>query len=218
MYQLYYYPGNANVAPHLLLEELGVDFELVLVDRKSEAQKSPAYLKLNPAGRIPTLVDGDLVLFESPAICVYLAEQNPKSALIPLLGHRDRPIFFQWMMYLTNTLQAELMVYFYPEKHTEDASGSAAIAAAQETRITEMFRLLDHELEGKVYLVGNHLTACDFYLFMLANWGRKFTTPPLSFRHLGRYLRALSTRTSVQKVCQKEGIDLKDYASSAKLL
>jgi len=218
VYQLYYYPGNASVAPHLLLEELGVDFELVLVDRKSEAQKSAAYLKLNPAGRIPTLVDGDLVLFESPAICIYLAEQHPEGALMPVLRHPDRPIFFQWMMYLTNTLQAELMVYFYPEKHTEDAANSAAIAAAQETRITEMYRLLDRELEGKVYLVGNHLTVCDFYLFMLAHWGRKFTVPPLSLPHLGRYLRALSTREGVQRVCQKEGFGLQDYASPVKLL
>ncbi len=57
MYQLYYYPLNASMAPHFILEALNVDFQLITVDRKSNAQKSDDYLALNPAGRIPTLID-----------------------------------------------------------------------------------------------------------------------------------------------------------------
>ncbi len=89
MYQLYYYPGNASMAPHFILEALGVDYELVLVARKTEAQKSADYPALNPAGRIPTLVNGDSVLFESPAICLYLGEQHPEQQLIPEAGTQD---------------------------------------------------------------------------------------------------------------------------------
>ena len=62
MYVLHYYPTNANLAPHMLLEELGVPYRLALVDRDQGAHKSAEYLKLNPAGLIPVLVDGDLVL------------------------------------------------------------------------------------------------------------------------------------------------------------
>ena len=80
MYQLYYYPGNANLAPHILLEEIGADYELVLVDRNKNEQKSPAYLKLNPAGRIPVLVDGGLVLYEAAAICLHLADRHAGGA------------------------------------------------------------------------------------------------------------------------------------------
>lgn len=65
MYQLYYYPANANAAPPMLLQEFGVDYELVLVDRTANAQKSKEYLKLNPSGRIPALIDQDMVLFEA---------------------------------------------------------------------------------------------------------------------------------------------------------
>ena len=67
-YKLYYYPGNANLTPHMVLEEIGAPYELVLLDRSKNAHKSPEYLKLNPHGRIPTLVDGDLVLYETAAI------------------------------------------------------------------------------------------------------------------------------------------------------
>jgi len=212
VYTLYYYPRNANLAPHFLLEELGVDFELKLVDRKSEAQKSRDYLSLNPTGRIPTLIDDDLILFESPAICIYLCEKHPEFNLVPEAGHPARPLFHQWMMYLTNTLQSELMVYFYPEKHTTDNTAAAAITAAQEARITDMLSLLDVELEGKTYLVGDTLTACDYFLLMLAIWAAGTSKPPLSFPNLGPYLRTLTQRKAVQTVCEKEGVDLSAYS------
>lgn len=65
MYKLFYYPRNASWAPHLVLKELAVDHELILVDRKTNAHKSADYLALNPTGRIPTLIDGELIIFES---------------------------------------------------------------------------------------------------------------------------------------------------------
>ena len=86
MIQLHYYPGNASFAPHLLLEELGTPFELQYVDRTVGAHKAPAYLKLNPNGLIPVLVDGDLVLYETAAICLHLADTHPKSGFAPNPG------------------------------------------------------------------------------------------------------------------------------------
>ena len=106
------------MAPHFVLEQLNQEYELVLVDRKANAQKSKEYLALNPNGRIPTLIDGDTVICESAAICLYLGENNPESKLVPNIGDPDRAEFLQWIMYLTNSLQAELMVYFYPDKYT----------------------------------------------------------------------------------------------------
>lgn len=211
LYQLYYYPLNASMAPHFILEELKADFELITVDRKSNAQKSQDYLALNPAGRIPTLIDNGQPIFESPAICIHLSEKNPSSNLIPKIGSPDRALFFQWMMYLTNTVQAELMVYFYPQKHTTDERDIKNIIQAQEKRITEMLELLDNELEGKDYLVGKTISACDFFLFMLSVWADEFKRPPLSFKNLARYLRELALRDSVVRVCKKEGLSLTDY-------
>ena len=68
MITLHYFPGNASMTPHMLLRELGVPFELALVDRAKRAHKAPEYLKLNPNGLIPVLVDGALVLYETAAI------------------------------------------------------------------------------------------------------------------------------------------------------
>ncbi|WP_201535532.1 glutathione S-transferase family protein [Psychrobacter immobilis] len=211
MYQLYYYPLNASMAPHFVLEALKVDFELILVDRKSNAQKSDDYLALNPSGRIPTLIYDDLVLFESPAICIHLAESNPSSNLIPNIDSKTRPIFFQWMMYLTNTVQAELMIHFYPEKHTTHSDVVSDIAKTQEQRITDMFQIIDNDLKNKDFLIGNMLTVCDFFLFMLAIWADEFKKPPLAFDNLSKYLRNLAKHEAIISVCKKEKLSLLDY-------
>lgn len=208
MYKLYYYPNNASLAPHFLLHEMKLDFELLLVDRKSNSQKSAEYLKLNPAGRIPTLIDGESTLFESPAICIHLCEQHPEKGLIPALGSKERPLFFQWLTYLNNTLQAELMIRYYPHKHTVDEGAIPGIIEAQDERVAEALLVIDQALAGKKYLLGDKISACDFFLFMLAEWSLGIKKSPLSFPNLGAYLKRLAQYPTVREVCEFEGIDL----------
>ena len=212
MLQLYYYPDNASLAPHLLLAETNVDYSLRLVDRNTNAQKSKEYLKLNPSGRIPTLVHDELVLFESPAICIYICELDSKSLFIPPAGHPNRPLFFQWLTYLSNTLQAEFMVWRYPELHTTDTSGIEGIKTLQNQRLVEILALLDEELRTKSFLLGNNICAADHFLFMLALWCEKLSRPPTSFYNLQRFMCDISRRESVREVCKIEGIDLSLYS------
>lgn len=208
MYRLYYYPGNASLAPHMLLQELGADYELVLVDRDKNAQKSPEYLKLNPAGRIPTLIDGDLVLYETAAICLHLADSHPEAQLAPPFGTTQRAEFYKWLIYLTNTVQAELLCYFYPERLTDDAAAAAQVKAHAEARVGAMFDLLEATLaaHGGPYLLGQHYSAVDPYLFMLARWTRMMARPAAIRPHLGRYLETIAARPAVQRAFAAEGI------------
>lgn len=210
MYKLFYYPRNASWAPHLVLAEMGVEYELVLVDRKSNEHKSSEYLALNPTGRIPTLSDSGNIIFESAAICLHLCEKHPDKGLIPVFGSPLRAKFYQWLFYLNSTVQPELVVYFYPNKHTLSAD-TTPIIKAQEARVTEMFSFIDKELEGKDFLVGSAVTVCDYFLFMLAHWASGFSQPPLSFKNLGRYLREISERKAVVSVCEIEGTSLELY-------
>ena len=122
MLQLHYYPGTAAMTPHILLEERGVPFELVLVDRAADAHKRPDYLKLNPNGLIPVLTDGDFVLYETAAICLYLCDRYPAAGLAPDLGSAERAQFYKWLVWLTNTLQTALIIYFYPERWVVERS------------------------------------------------------------------------------------------------
>lgn len=125
MIQLYFFPGNASLTPHMLLEEIGAPFELLLVDRANAAHKSPEYLKLNPNGQIPVLVDGELVLYEAAAICLHLADTNPQAQLAPPMQTAGRAHFYKWLVWCTNTLQAMLMHYFYSERLVNDGDVAA---------------------------------------------------------------------------------------------
>ena len=135
MLHLHYYPSTASMVPHIVLEELAVPYQRVLVDRAVNAHKSPEYLKLNPNGLIAVLVqDGmaggagaPLVLYETAAIVLHLCDTHLGAGLAPPVGSAERAHFYKWLMWLTNTLQATLIVYFYPERWV--AQGNAAGAA-----------------------------------------------------------------------------------------
>ena len=210
MYKLYYFPGNANLAPHMLLEEIGAPYELVLVDRDSNEHKSPPYLKLNPTGRIPVLIDGDLVLFETAAICLHLADRHPEAELAPALGTDERAEFYKWLIYLTNTLQAELITYFYPGRLTGDEAAAAQVKAHAEERISGaggMLDIIENQLaQSGGWLLGARHSAADPYLMMLARWTRGMAHPARNRSHLGRFLEAMVARPAVQRAFAKEGL------------
>ncbi len=190
-----------------------LDYELLLVDKKQNSQKSAEYLALNPAGRIPTLIDDGQAIFESPAICIHLCEQHPEYGLIPALGSRSQPLFFQWLTYLNNTLQAELMVRYYPHRHTSDQNSIPHVVAAQDERIAEALAVVNEQLAGRQYLLGDSLTGCDFFLVMLAEWSLPIEKSPLTFNHLAAYLRRMSAHPTVRAVCELEDIDLTPFES-----
>lgn len=210
MYTLFYYPRNASWAPHLILEELGVDFKLELIDRTQNAHKSEDYMRLNPTGRIPTLIVGDQAIFESAAIALYLCEQHPSGDLIPQ-DPIDRARCYQWLLYLCSSVQSELMVYFYPQRHVAEGEQAAQLKAVQETRITEMYALLDKEIANSEFLLGDKISVCDYFLFMLCHWASGFTKRPVDFPNLGRVLRSLARRPAFVKVAKLEGTPLEMY-------
>jgi len=208
MITLHYHPGNANLAPHIVLEELGVPFELVLVDRGKGAHKSAEFLKLNPNGKIPVLVDGDLVLFETAAICLHLVDSHPAVHLAPPLATPERAHFYKWLIWSTNTLQAMLMHFFYGDRLVDDgnATGAAQVKAHAEAQIGGMLDLLDRELAAhrKPWLLGDAYTAIDPYVLMLSRWTRSFGRPARSLPNLGPYLQRVLARPAVQRAFATE--------------
>jgi glutathione S-transferase len=208
MITLHYHPGNANLVPHMLLEELGVPFELVLVDRANAAHKSPGFLKLNPNGKIPVLVDGDLVLFETAAICLHLVDTHPDAHLAPPIATHARAHFYKWLIWSTNTLQAMLMHFFYAGRLVDDGneSGAAQVKAHAEAQIGGMLDVLDRELaaHGKPWLLGEAYSAVDPYVLMLGRWTRSFARPARSLPHLGLYLQRVLARPAVQRAFATE--------------
>lgn len=208
MIELHYYPSNASMAPHMLLEELGVPFRLQRVEREQGAHKSPSYLKLNPNGLIPVLVDGDLVLYESAAILLHLADTHPQAGLAPALGSAERAHLYKWLMWLTNTLQPALIAYFYPERWVKagNTEGAAEVQALAEARVGTLLDLLATELERGPWLLGEHYTLLDPFAFMLCRWTRGFAQPAKARPALARYLARVAARPAVQRAIATEGL------------
>jgi len=205
MIELHYYPSNASFAPHLLLEEMGIPYRLREVDRANDEHKSAAYLKLNPNGLIPVLVDGDIVLYETAAILMHLADCHPAGGHVfaPATGTAERAQYYKWMMWLTNTLQAMLIHYFYPDRM---ASAAAEVKDRAEAQIAPMLDQLDAELarHGGPWFMGQHYTAVDPLVFMLCRWTRMQARPARARPVLGAYLQRVLERAATQRVVARE--------------
>jgi glutathione S-transferase len=166
----------------------------------------------NPNGLIPVLVDGDLVLYETAAICLHLADRFPAAALAPAtLGSAERAHFYKWLCWLTNTLQAMLIHYFYPERLVDDGDAGAAaqVKAQAQAKIGAMLEQIDAELalHGGPWLLGDHYSAVDPYAFMLCRWTRGFDARPArDYRHIAPFLQRVAERPAVQRVCADEGL------------
>jgi glutathione S-transferase len=213
MLQLHYFPGNASLIPHIVLEELGLEFELLYVDRAVAAHKSDAYLALNPNGLIPVLVDDaaddaakPLVLYETAAICLYLADTHQAAGLMPPLGTAERAHAYKWLAWLTNTLQTSLIVYFYPERWADDAAAIQQVKAHAETKIDGLLDQLAAEFtrHGGPWLLGEPFSLLDPYAFVLCRWTRGFGRPARERAALKPWLDRMLVRPAVQQAMAAE--------------
>lgn len=205
MLKLHYHPSDASLMPHIFLEELGVPFQLELVDRSRNAQKSPAYLKLNPNGLIPVLEDGDLVVYETPAILLHLADTHPQAGLMPSVGTPERAHAYQWMVWMSNTLQANLVLFFYAERYVDSAQ-VADFRARTEARIAPMLDQLEAQLQshGGPWLLGANFSAADCMAFVLCCWTRNMARPANRMPALSSYINRMRERPAVQRACATE--------------
>lgn len=203
------------MAPHILLQELGVPFEKILVDTSTGAHRSEAYRKLNPNGLVPALTDGDLVLYETAAICLHLCDAHPEAGLVPALGSTERAHFYKWLMWLTNTMQSTLIIYFYTDRWMDagNSVGVAELKSQAEAKVGLMLDQLDAELarlgetHAQPWLLGANYSAVDIYTLTLCRWTRNFTSQPARDRaHLGPYLRCALARPAVIKAFEAEGL------------
>jgi glutathione S-transferase len=203
MPQLYYAPGNASLLPHMMLREIGAPFELMLVDRSVNAQKSAAYLKLNPNGLIPVMVeDSGEAIYETAAIALHLADKHPEAGLAPPVG----AAYYRWMLHLSNTLQAGFRFWFYPHEAVVDPDAAeTAKASAGARMMTALDRIADQLGQGP-YLLGETFCAADLYLLMMTRWGRTLPRPARDIPEIGAHAARILARPAVQEALIAEGL------------
>lgn len=214
-YTLFYSPGACSLAPHIVLEELGVPFETVRIVIADGANRTPEYLEVNPRGRLPALQitdeHGTRMLTEALAIMVYLAQRHPAPALLPS-APEDFARGLEWLSWLGSTLhQTGIRTVLRPERFTVDAAGAAGIAARGREAIAAAYEDLEQRMPQQGYVLGGGFTIVDAYLLVFYRWGNKVG---LAMRELcprfSAVIAQVRARPAVQRVIAREGIDLGD--------
>ncbi len=206
MYTLYYSPGTASMVVHLALLEIGAPHELRLVDFAADAQHDPEYLKLNPRGVVPTLVIDGRAYFEAVALLMLLAERHPEAKLAPAPGTPERAAWYQWMVFLSNTLMSTYRLWFYPGELGMPEHAPEARAAVQK-KIEGVWDQLDAQLATHgPYLLGAEFAGADLLLTMLMRGARNMPRPATGLPALKRLADAVRARPSWKKLYAIEGL------------
>lgn len=203
---LYYAPGAASLLVHWLLIELDLPHELQLVDTAANAQKSPAYLALNPNGVLPTLVIDGKPQYEAAALAMLLAERHPRSGLAPAFDDPRRADYLQWMFNLANTVQPLFRQWWYPGEPAGDAQRDAVLAHCALRIEAQWQRIDDHLAAHGPSLLGDDLSVADFYLAMLMRWSRNMPRPATEWPHLAALAQRMKARPSFATLYQREGL------------
>ena len=204
---LYYAPGAASFLVHWLLIELDVPYELRLVDTAAKQQKSPEYLALNPNGVVPTLVIDGKPQYEAAALAMLLADRHPRAGLAPAFDASGRADYVQWMFNLANMVQPLFRQWWYPgepagEENADDLRAHCA------PRIEAQWQRIDEHLAAHgPYLLGENISAADFYLTMLMRWSRNMPKPATEWPHLAALAKSMKARPSFARLYAEEGLE-----------
>ena len=169
--KLYEFGPSRAIRVRWTLQELGVAFDAVTVDLRAGEHRKPEFLKINPAGRLPVLIDGDKVLTESVAIVLYLAEKYPAKHLIPA-GLDERGQLYRWLLFTATELEQPLWrMVRHSMLYPEDKRLPAEIALARED-FAAVAQVLEAHMRGRNFLVGDAATVGDFVLAYTLDWAK----------------------------------------------
>ena len=200
MLTIYGISASRTLRPLWMLEELGLDYEHVQTNFTGD-NRQPEYLALNPNGHIPTLVDGDTVLWESMAINLYLAEKydgglNPKSV-------EDRGRAFQWSFWVMLEAEKYLLEYLFNTLILPPDQRDAEVAGAAVQQLQAPMRVLDDALEGREYLVGDSFSVADLNVAAVFSWAVPSKLDLSEFPNLSRWLTACISRPAARAALAK---------------
>jgi glutathione S-transferase len=208
MMTLYHSPATAAMVVHWLLLELELPHQLHALDFDKREQKSPDYLKLNPAGVVPTLViDDGPPICEAAAIAMHLGDLHPDRGLCPAIATPARAQYYRWMFFLANTLQPAYRAWFYPTEPAGEANVDATKREARARIETAWGQVAAHlETSGGPYMLGEQLSVVDFMTTMLMRWSRNMPKPVDGWPVLHAYARGMKARPSWKELYRREGL------------
>ena len=208
MIKLYYSPGACSLAPHIVLEELGIAFESVAISLKDGEQHKADFQRLNPKARVPVLVVDGKVLTENVAILTYLGGGYAQRGLWPKDTWKQAEAL-SLMAWLAASVHITYAGVFRPERYAGGEAAQEDVKATSRALLEKYFADIDKLLTGKTFAMGGQYTVCDPYLLVFYRWGNRIGIDmkeryPVWAKHTQR----VTSRPTVKRVLEAEGIQI----------
>lgn len=208
-YTLHAAPGSCSLAPHIVLEELGEPYSLLLMSPGHPETKTEEFRRLNPKGRIPVLTGEDFLLTEAPAILIHLGQANPDANLLEPHGENlIRSI--EWFNWLSGTVHAvAVRMVWRPDYFSDMGDAHARIVDKGKEHLLDAFSLIEARMRERVWAVGDRYSVVDPYLLVFYRWGNRMLIDMQdSYPYWTLHARRLEERPAVQRALDQEGISL----------
>jgi glutathione S-transferase len=199
--KLYYSPGTCALCPDIVLREAALAFQPVLASTRShKLQDGTDYYTINPLGYVPMLeLDDGTRLREVPVVVQYIADQVPLKNLAPANGTLPRYRLQEWLTFIGTELHKSYSPLF-DGKMPEEAK------QIFRDKLMSRYRWIDGQLAGKEYLLGDHFSVADAYLFAVTRWAAPTKLDLSACAHLNAFQQRVSARPAVQEALQAEGL------------
>jgi len=200
MLKLFYAPGSCAMASHIALEEAGATYEAVRLDLRAGDQRKPEYLAVNPKGRVPALVTDRGILTENPAILAFIAQSHPAARLAPFDDAYEFGRVQSFNSYLCATVHVAHAHRMRAYRWADDAAAIAEMQRKVPQNVGECFDLIEREMFEGPWVMGEHYSICDPYLFTLAGWMEGDGVDPARFPKIEDHQRRMKQRPAVRKI------------------
>ncbi len=205
--KLYYAPGACSLVSHIAIEEVGVPYETQKLNLAEGDQRKPEYLRLNPRGRVPTLVVDGRVLTENVGILAYFGGGYPKAGLWPKKTW-DQAKLLSTLAWLSNTVHPAYGHVARPARYVDGDDHQEAVKAKGRETFWGYMQEIDKLLEGHKWAIADQYTVADPYLLVFYRWANRAKMPVQDLKNYTALVQRVMARTAVKKVMADEGITL----------
>ncbi|WP_408096033.1 glutathione transferase GstA [Peredibacter sp. HCB2-198] len=203
--RLYYKAGACSLAPHIVMAELNMVYEIEAVDLANKTCASGDYKMINPKGSVPALrMENGEVLTEGAVIMQYLADQNPEAGLMPKLGTTDRYRCMEWLNFIASEVHKNFTPLF--RTSVKNAEGLKELKDGQIETLKNKIGFISEKLGSNDFLMGKTFTVADAYLFTCLGWGKFVGLDVTQWSNIANYMARIAERPTVMRAMKEEGL------------
>ena len=205
-YQLYAEKNTYAMTTHLLLEELGIEYEVIWFNLHDRADYPDEFIKLNPNLKVPLLITPMGPVYESAATLMVLSEQHD-DRFMPPKNSPNRAAALQWLFYLLSSFQPEVIIQFHPERYyPDDKNKQSELMLSSAKELEQIWKIIDNTIVAAPYFLGDEYSLCDIMFLMPALWKENQPDNLTNFPNILHVMQTALERPAVQKILDIHGI------------